>query len=55
MLNETELKMLTKVCFTVAGAIFILTGIIYHNRSGLTSSVDISIGITFIAVGIAQS
>jgi hypothetical protein len=55
MLSETELKMLTKVGFMVAGAIFILTGIMYYNRADSTSSVQISIGIAFICVGIAQS
>jgi uncharacterized membrane protein HdeD (DUF308 family) len=55
MLSETELKMLTKIGFIVAGAIFIITGMIYHNRPDSTPLVNISIGIALICVGIAQS
>lgn len=54
MISETELKMLTKIGFMVAGAIFIMTGIVYYNRPDSTPSVNISIGIAFICVGIAQ-
>jgi uncharacterized membrane protein HdeD (DUF308 family) len=54
MLSETELKMLTKIGFITSGAIFILTGVVYYNRPDSISSVNISIGIAFICVGIAQ-
>lgn len=51
MLNETELKMFAKVGFMVAGVIFILTGVYYP----ADSSMQISIGIAFFCIGLAQN
>lgn len=56
MLNETELKMLTKIGFMVAGAIFILTGVYYLKPADYsTSSMQICLGIAFFCVGLAQN
>ena len=56
MLNETELEMFAKVGFIVAGAMFILTGLSFKRDPSDWPSLgfDISVGITFICIGLAQ-
>ena len=53
MLSETELKIFTTVVFMLAGAIFILNGI-YIKQADYSASMQITIGIMFICVGLAQ-
>ena len=53
MLNETELKMFATVGFMLAGVISILNGV-YIKQENYSASMQITIGITFICIGLAQ-
>ena len=53
MLNETELKMFATVGFMLAGVISILNGV-HIKQENYSASMQITIGITFICIGLAQ-